>query len=229
MTSLKENYQELTANINRLIEKCPEASNEIETICVSKYASLQQMSLLYDLGVRHFGENRPLIFKDKYDALKSKDQIIWHFIGQLQSRMVKTIINQIDYLHSLDRLSLAKEIQKRADHPVKCFLQVNISGEASKSGINPDQIDSFIEDIQIYDKLQIIGLMTMAPYEAQEAELLDIFNQLRQLRDDIQAKNILDTSFKELSMGMTRDYPQAIACGATYLRIGSAFFKNIEN
>ena len=108
-----------------------------------------------------------------------------HFIGSLQSRKVKEVINEIDYLHALDRLSLAKEINKRADHEIACFIQVNVSGEESKHGIALNEVNHFIEQIQQYDKIKIVGLMTMAPYTEDTAYIRQLFKQLRVKRDEI--------------------------------------------
>ena len=102
-------------------------------IAVTKYVTIERAKEAYQAGIRHFGENRLEGFKEKKAALP--DDAIFHFIGSLQSRKVKDVINEVDYFHALDRLSLAKEINKRANHVISCFVQVNVSGEESKHGI----------------------------------------------------------------------------------------------
>ena len=105
-------------------------------------------------------------------------------IGSLQRRKVKDVINLVDYFHALDSVKLAQEIQKRAEHPIKCFLQVNISGEESKHGFAPDELDDVLAEIAQLDKIEIVGLMTMAPFEASQEELQDIFQKLTNFRNN---------------------------------------------
>ena len=124
----------------------------------------------------------------------------WHFIGSLQTRKVKEIINEIDYLHSLDRLSLAKEIQKRADKKVKCFIQVKTSSEESKQGLAIEETVSFIQSLQELDKIEVVGLMTMAPFTEEEEEIRRCFKTLRMLQTEVQELELLHAPCKELSM-----------------------------
>ena len=146
-------------------------------------------------------------------------------IGSLQRRKVKDVINFVDYFHALDSVKLAQEIQKRAEHPIKCFLQVNISGEESKHGFAPDELDDVLAEIAQLDKIEIVGLMTMAPFEASQEELQDIFSKTHQLQKQLEKKQLKNMPISELSMGMSRDFEVAIANGATYVRIGTSFFK----
>ncbi|MCR8968617.1 YggS family pyridoxal phosphate-dependent enzyme [Facklamia sp. 7083-14-GEN3] len=194
-------------------------------VAVTKFVDAKTTRDLYDLGVREMGENRSDKFLAKLEALEDiQSDITWHFIGHLQSRQVKLIINQVDYLHSLDRLSLAKEIQKRAEHPVKCFLQVNVSGEETKGGFDPDRVMEAVEAIEVYDKVQIVGLMTMAPIDAGETELHSYFSELKELQEKVASKNYAWAPCKDISMGMSRDYHVALEEGASYIRVGSALF-----
>ena len=146
-------------------------------------------------------------------------------IGSLQRRKVKEVINYVDYFHALDSMKLAQEIQKRASHPIKCFIQVNISGEESKHGFAPEELDALLPEMENLDNLQIVGLMTMAPFEASQDELQAIFAATHQLQKELQKKQLKNMPFTELSMGMSRDYDVAIANGATFVRIGTSFFK----
>ena len=175
-------------------------------------------------GIQHIGENRVDKFLEKYQALKEYD-LTWHLIGSLQRRKVKDVINLVDYFHALDSVKLAQEIQKRAEHPIKCFLQVNISGEESKHGFAPDELGDVLAEIAQLDKIEIVGLMTMAPFEASQEELQDIFSKTHQLQKQLEKKQLKNMPFSELSMGMSRDFEVAIANGATYVRIGTSFFK----
>ena len=127
-------------------------STKPNVIAVTKYVTIERAKEAYEAGIRHFGENRLEGFQKK-EALPS-DAVI-HFIGSLQSRKVKDVINDVDYFHALDRLSLAKEINKRAEHKIKCFLQVNVSGEASKHGIALEDVDQFIDDLKNMTKSKL--------------------------------------------------------------------------
>ena len=142
-----------------------------------------------------------------------------HFIGSLQSRKVKEVINDIDYLHALDRLSLAKEINKRADHEIACFVQVNVSGEESKHGIALNEVNHFIEQMKQYDNIKIVGLMTMAPYTDDTAYIRQLFKQLRLKRDEIKNLKLDYAPCDDLSMGMSNDYAIAVEEGASFIII----------
>ncbi|MGS0650236.1 YggS family pyridoxal phosphate-dependent enzyme, partial [Staphylococcus arlettae] len=173
----------------------------------------------YDAGLRHFGENRVEGFLAKQNALP--DDAVFHFIGTLQTRKVKEVINQVDYFHALDRLKLAKEIQKRAEHKVKCFIQVNVSEEESKQGITINEINDFIEAIKEYDNIEVVGLMTMAPLTGDVDYIRQLFNTLKEKQSEIQALNLSYAPCTELSMGMSNDYQLAAEAGASFVRIGT--------
>jgi len=208
-------------NINVVRQRIQGVDNReaVNIVAATKYADALQMGELYRSGIVKMGENR-------VDAMLAKKREIdlpieWHFIGTLQSRKVKRVINEIDYLHSLDRLSLAMEIEKHRETPLKCFIQVNVSGEASKKGLAPDEISPFVDELAQYSKIEVVGLMTMAPHSEDTAMIRTCFQKLKMLQQDIQQKY---TSCKELSMGMSNDYLIAIEEGATYIRLGSVLF-----
>lgn len=198
--------------------------DQVNVIAVTKYVDVATTEALVKTGIQHIGENRVDKFLEKYQALKEYD-LTWHLIGSLQRRKVKDVINLVDYFHALDSVKLAQEIQKRAEHPIKCFLQVNISGEESKHGFAPDELDDVLAEIAQLDKIEIVGLMTMAPFESSQEELQDIFSKTHQLQKQLEKKQLKNMPFSELSMGMSRDFEVAIANGATYVRIGTSFFK----
>ncbi|MDO5457060.1 MAG: YggS family pyridoxal phosphate-dependent enzyme [Atopococcus tabaci] len=214
--------EKLKQNIKNIYEQAGDA----EVIAVTKYVDIEAMKSLYNQGVRLFAENRAQELLEKQDLLGDlNEEIEWHFIGRLQRRPVKDIINRIDYLHSLDRMSLVKEVDKRAEGIIKCFLQVNISQEEQKAGFAVEELEEVIQEIADYPNIEIIGLMTMAPYEAEEDELNHIFSSLKNEQEKIAALNLPYAPCQELSMGMSRDYHLAVAHGATYVRVGSAFFE----
>lgn len=198
--------------------------DSVNIIAVTKYVDISTAEALVNTGIQHIAENRVDKFLEKYQALKDYN-LTWHLIGSLQRRKVKDVINLVDYFHALDSVKLAQEIQKRAEHPIKCFLQVNISGEESKHGFSVDELDTVLADIAQLDKIKIVGLMTMAPFEASQEELQDIFSRTHQLQKQLENKQLKNMPFSELSMGMSRDFEVAIENGATYVRIGSSFFK----
>ena len=220
----------LVANADLVRQQVETARNkanrqdQVNVIAVTKYVDIATTEALVKTGIQHIGENRVDKFLEKYQALKEYD-LTWHLIGSLQRRKVKDVINLVDYFHALDSVKLAQEIQKRAEHPIKCFLQVNISGEESKHGFAPDELDDVLAEIAQLDKIEIVGLMTMAPFEASQEELQDIFSKTHQLQKQLEKKQLKNMPFSELSMGMSRDFEVAIANGATFVRIGTSFFK----
>ncbi|MCW6677473.1 YggS family pyridoxal phosphate-dependent enzyme [Aerococcaceae bacterium NML180378] len=223
--------EQLTQNIAVIQQRidAQQAEQSVHLIAVTKTVSPEWMRHLYQQGIQCFAENRTQMLIEKQEALKDNcPQIEWHFIGRLQTRQVKDVINHIDYLHSLDRLNLAKEIDKRAQKEVRCFVQVNVSGEPTKAGIRPDNLLEMLEALAQYPKICVVGLMTMAPFEAPEAEIRQQFQQLKQLQQMVANYHLKHAPCTELSMGMSQDYPIAIQEGATFIRVGSAFFEEMN-
>lgn len=221
---LEKNTSQVLENVAQATQQVNRSEKSVEVIAVTKYVDSSTAKELIKAGIHHIGENRVDKFLDKYQALKD-EQVTWHLIGTLQRRKVKDVINYVDYFHALDSVKLAQEINKRAEHIIKCFLQVNISKEASKHGFTVEEIATILPELEKLEKIQIVGLMTMAPFEANEAELNAIFQQANQLQKRLQRKQIPNMPFTDLSMGMSRDYAIAIANGSTFVRIGTAFFK----
>ena len=201
----------------------------VQLIAVTKTVSANMMRQMYQYGQKRFGENRVNVLLDKQAALADiASDCEWHFIGRLQTRQVKEVVHHVDYIHSLDRLKLAEEIQKRATQAVKCFVQVNVSGEQSKAGFSPAELVNVITQLAQYDRIQVVGLMTMEPFDAPEEELHQYFKLLHELQQVIKQLQLPHAPCKELSMGMSQDYQIAIQEGATYVRIGTALFDGIE-
>ncbi|EOH78989.1 YggS family pyridoxal phosphate-dependent enzyme [Enterococcus malodoratus] len=205
-----------------LVSRNPE---DITMVAVTKSVDSNAANELVELGVTDLAENRVDKLLEKKQSLSQNQQIKWHLIGNLQRRKVKLIINEIDYFHALDSLRLAQEIQKRAEHQINCFIEVNVSGEESKHGIQPKELPSFIEELEGLDKINVIGLMTMAPYEASQQEVRDIFSTLKRLQESMKKLNLQYAPCTELSMGMSQDFKTAIEEGATFVRIGTALFR----
>lgn len=218
MKSVKENLVEINSQICNSSEES-EFNTAPQVIVVTKYVTIDRTKEAYEAGLKNFGENRIEGFLEKKKHLP--DDAIMHFIGSLQTRKVKDIINEIDYLHALDRLKLAKEIEKRAEHVVKCFVQVNVSGEESKHGMSPDDVIPFIHELKDFKHIEIVGLMTMAPLTEDKIKLRQYYNQLRLLKEKVQSLNLSYAPCTELSMGMSNDFNEAILEGASYVRIGT--------
>lgn len=217
---VKDKLGIVNAKIRAACEASGRNPEDITIVAVTKYVSNERAIEALDAGLIHFGENRDEGLTSKWDVLEDKPA--WHFIGTLQSRKVKNIIDKVSYIHSLDRMSLAKEINKRATKPVSCFVQVNISGEESKHGLSPEQALPFIEELGRFDKVKVAGLMTMLPNIDDEEALRGYFRQMKSLQERIAAEHLEHAPCKELSMGMSNDYMIAIEEGATFIRVGTA-------
>lgn len=221
MSKLNQRIQEIEENIQAACKKTGRDRSEITVVAVTKGVSSTRAKEVVAAGIHDLGENRTEVLVQKQQDMV-EEKAVWHYIGNIQSRRVRDIVGNIGYLHSLSRLSIAKEINKRAKEPIDCFVQVNISGESSKSGVSPDKLEDFIAELSAYDKIRVVGLMTMAPHTDDEAVIRPVFRQMKELRDRIVEKNIPHAPCTELSMGMSNDYTIAIEEGATYLRIGTA-------
>ena len=222
--NLKENTERVFQQIKDASQQAGREANSVSVLAVTKYVDVPTAEALLPLGVHHIGENRVDKFLEKYEALKGRN-ITWHLIGTLQRRKVKDVIQYVDYFHALDSLKLAEEIQKRSDRVVKCFLQVNISREESKHGFSKEELLELLPELATLDKIEYVGLMTMAPFEASSDELKEIFKATQDLQLEIREKQIPNMPMTDLSMGMSRDYKEAIEFGSTFVRIGTAFLK----
>ncbi|NLB82594.1 MAG: YggS family pyridoxal phosphate enzyme, partial [Clostridiaceae bacterium] len=147
---IRKDIQKFLANIPK----------NITIVAATKYVDVSEMVYLLDNGINNFGENRVEDFLRKYEALKDHS-IIWHFIGHLQRNKAHKIINKIDYLHSLDSLKLAEEIDKRRETPLPCFVEVSVNHEESKNGVLYDETLDFIKSLQQFSKIKVVGLMMM--------------------------------------------------------------------
>ncbi|MDG3200443.1 YggS family pyridoxal phosphate-dependent enzyme [Streptococcus suis] len=222
--NFQKNKDAIFSAVAKAAEKAGCPSESVKVIAVTKYVDSSIANQLVNTGITHIGENRVDQFLEKYNALADK-QLTWHLIGTLQRRKVKDIIPFVDYFHALDSVKLAQEIDKRATKIVKCFLQVNVSGEESKHGFAVSEIDAALAEISLLENIELVGLMTMAPIDATDDELDEIFSKMQEIQEELATRNLPRMPFTELSMGMSGDFERAIAHGATYVRIGSAFFE----
>ena len=227
--AVKDQLTEIQAQIDSACERSGRARERVEIIAVTKYVSISRAKEALDAGIYHVGENRVEEGLEKWKELGNDGT--WHFIGNLQSKKVKNIIQQFDYIHSLDRISLAKEIEKRMEdnEKIKCFVQVNVSGEESKSGISPQESISSIKQLAEYPSIEVAGLMTMAPLVEDVETLRPYFRKLREIKEEAEALRLPHAPCHELSMGMSNDYIVAVEEGATFVRIGSALVGSEES
>ena len=220
---LTENLQSVKEKIRR---KCLEVNrdpSEVKLIAVSKNFGIEEINEAFSNGIKDFGENRAQELDIKYERLG--DKITWHFIGNLQRNKVRFVVNSAEYIHSVDSLLLASEINKYAvkkNKIQKVLLQIKTSYEETKSGLTDY---SEIKDLAFYcedfKNLELIGLMTIAPFTEDISLIKKSFGQLRKIKERLNSESL---KINELSMGMTSDFEIAIEEGATMLRIGSAIF-----
>lgn len=218
--TVARNLAAIREKIEGACKKVNRQADEITIIGVTKYVTIERTKELLAAGNIDIGENRTEEMLKKYEEIG--DEANWHFIGTLQSRKVKDVIGKVSAIHSLDRLSIAKQINNRSEKDLDCFIQVNVSGEESKHGLAIEDVIPFIEQLKEYEKVKVVGLMTMAPHVEDEAVLRGVFTELRNLRDDIQAKSYAHAPCPYLSMGMSNDYEIAIEEGATHIRLGTS-------
>jgi len=227
---LKRNLERVRENIERACQRAGRGSNCVKLLGATKTKPPQVLRWAYELGLRVFGENRVQEFLKKWEALRDLD-IEWHFIGRLQSNKVKYIIDKVVLIHSVDRPSLVDELQKRASKKgldkVDVLLEVNVGGEETKGGVEPENAPQLMEYIlKNAPLLRVRGLMTIPSYRENPEEVRPYFRRLRELRDKLQEE--FGMELPELSMGMSHDYPVAIEEGATIVRVGSAIFGERE-
>lgn len=219
MAKIVDNLIGIQKNIEQAKQRTL-ATQDVKIIAVTKEVDVERTQEAIDAGLHHLGENRPEGLSEKLAHIDHA--VSWHYIGSLQTRKVKQVINQVDYLHSLDRLSLADEIEKRATKVVKCFVQANVSGEESKHGLTQEQVLTFVEALAGYTKIEVVGLMTMAPNTEDEQVIRNVFRELKLLQQQVVQLNLPYAPCTELSMGMSNDYEIAVEEGATFVRIGTA-------
>ena len=204
------------------IEKVTSQYPNVKLVAATKYMNIEQTRQLIDAGVKCIGENRAEIFLEKYEALKDYN-VEWHFFGVLQSRKIKDVVNKIDCLHSLEKLSVAIELDKKLEKPLDCFVQVNISEEPNKQGIPINKVKPFIKSLAKLQNIRVIGLMCIAKLTYDEEILDRQFSRMREAKEEIEAMNLDYAPCHELSMGMSNDYRIALRNGSTTIRIGRRF------
>lgn len=220
--SLAGNISHVKARIHAAAGRSDRCPDDISLIAVTKTIPVAVIEQAIVHGISLLGENRVQEAKSKYAVIA--DRAAWHMVGHLQTNKVKDALSIFSVIHSLDSLHLAREIDKRAEKPVPCLIEVNTSEETTKFGIKPAQVQEFITALQHYGNIEIQGLMTIGPgWAIQDPEASrPCFALLRTLRDNLQEQ--FHKPLPVLSMGMTSDFEVAIEEGSTMVRIGTAIF-----
>lgn len=218
---LAENLKVVQKEIVAALSRAGRSGEKVRLVTVTKTVGPEQIREAVALGLRDFGENRLQEAKPK---LQLFPELRWHFIGHLQTNKVKDVLAGFNLIHSLDRFSLARELQRRAerlDMEARCLLQLNISGEKSKFGLAANELPDFLDALRDFTRIKVEGLMTMAPWSDDPEEARPVFRRLRELQQTHARPGM---KLRELSMGMTNDYTVAVEEGATMVRIGTALF-----
>ncbi len=225
MSKIKNNIELIQEEIKNTLNKS-NRNDDITLIAVSKTVGVKEINEALDSGIENLGENKVQEVERKRSDVSKK--AIWHLIGTLQTNKVKYIIKTVDLIHSLDRVPLAKEIDKRAkenDLVMNCLVQVNISLEDSKHGLLAEEVYDFVKEISSnYKNIKILGLMGMAPFEVEVEQTRPYFKKLKTLFDELSKLPLENVEMKYLSMGMTNDYKIAIEEGSNMIRVGTGIF-----
>jgi len=221
--SLVENHEKIQQRIRAACDRCDREPNSVTLLAVTKGQPPEIVRAAADLGLMLFGENKVQEAKAKIPLCPGR--LRWHFIGHLQSNKCRDAVELFEMIQSVDSLSLAQEINQRAESAAKTMpvlLEVNVAGEASKSGWQPDRLLAELKEINAQPRIEIHGLMTVPPWSAEPEKVRPHFRRLRELK--LECEQILGAPLPHLSMGMSGDFDVAIEEGATMVRIGTALF-----
>lgn len=225
MIDIARNLEIVESKIRAACGKSGRCFADVKLVAVSKTQSVERISQLAELGVVDFGENRVQELLEKRPQISH--DITWHMIGHLQTNKVKSIIDKVALIHSVDSLRLAKEIDKQAkivEKTMEILIEINIAGEESKHGIEPGELSEFLTEVATYKNIVVKGLMCLAPYVENPEENRVYFRKMRQMFVDSKGLSANNISMEHLSMGMTNDYEVAIEEGATIVRVGTGIF-----
>jgi len=225
MSVIGKNIERVRGKIADAAGKSGRSLSDVRLMAVTKTVDDERIMEAIEVGIDIIGENYVQEAKRKIE--KMGKNVEWHLIGHLQTNKAKYAVRLFDMIHSVDRLGVAVELDKRAklsENFVKILVEVNLSGEESKSGVSEEGVIDLIRDISLLENLSIKGLMTMPPWFDEPEDARPFFSALRGLRDRIAEENIDGVHMDELSMGMTGDYAVAVEEGATIVRVGRAIF-----
>lgn len=227
--NIEERLAAVKENIKNAAQKCGRSPEDITLVAVTKTHGPDVINEAIRLGVTDIGENRPQELRDKYNDIMP---VRWHQIGHLQTNKIKYIIDKVCLIHSVDSVKLMEEINRQAEKhclTMDILIEVNISGEETKFGVNPNELDEILKRAGYLRNIKVTGLMTIAPKTDEKLKNKVHFNKMYNLYLDIGAKKYDNVSMRYLSMGMSGDYEAAIEAGANMVRVGSAIFGAREN
>jgi pyridoxal phosphate enzyme (YggS family) len=227
---LRENIDRIRGEIAEAAVRSGRTAEAVRLVAATKYVDTAITRQVADTGVFDLGESRPQEIWAKAPELTDLP-IRWHLIGHLQRNKVRRTLPLVSLIHSVDSLRLLDELQSegaRLPHKVAILLEVNISGDATKTGFSPAEIEGVLVAAAAYDHLQVQGLMSMAGLDTDAVTAGKQFNSVRELRDSLQRNCPPNISLDELSMGMSGDFGEAIAAGATMVRVGSSLFEGLS-
>lgn len=229
MSSILINYKEVCQNVAKAVQKSGRQLDSAKILVISKGQSVKNIQTLLDLGQTRFGENYAQEWRSKQLELE-KTPIEWHFVGRLQSNKLKYLIDHIKLFHSLDRWELAvkmDEMSEKKNIKTSVLIEVDLANQSSKTGIHEAELSSFVEKLNGLQHLDLQGFMTFPPPNENPEDSRPYYKGLREILFEFNQKNVYKTPLTELSMGMSNDYEVATEEGATYLRIGRTFFKDL--
>lgn len=214
---IEDKVREVRFRIARACQRSHRSPDEVTLVAITKGVSAETIRCAFHCGIRHFGENRVQEAETKLAQLSDlRSEITWHMVGHLQTNKAKKALELFDIIHSVDSLRLAEVLSRRAGRTFPVLLQVNVSGETSKSGFSVAEVAVALDTISQLPNIKVIGLMTIAPLSIDPEVVRPVFRKLRELRDQL--------GLEHLSMGMSDDFEVAVEEGATMVRIGRAIF-----
>ncbi len=221
---LRKNYENLFERVEKACLRAGRKPEEVKVLGASKGQSEEKIRVLHSLGLKLFGENYVQEAEKKIKNLADLD-IDWHFIGRLQTNKAKKAVSLFSTIHSLDRLSLAEELEKRAsslNKRINVLIEVNIGHEATKAGVFEKNLEEFVKELKNFPNLNLVGLMCLPPLTDDERKTRSYFKKMKVLFERI--KPLVGEEFTELSMGTSSDFEIAVEEGATIIRIGTLLF-----
>jgi PLP dependent protein len=225
MADVGGNYRKLVERIDEAAAKSGREASAIKLLAAAKSQRIDAIRAALAAGVTLIGENYVQEAGEKKGEISTP--VEWHMIGHLQRNKVRLAVGLFDVIESLDNLALARELDKegrRCGQIIRAFVEINLGGEESKTGIAKKHVPSLLESVAKLANLRVEGLMTVPPFRQDPEQVRPYFRELRELKEKIRESGFPNVDLKELSMGMTHDYPVAVEEGATIVRIGTALF-----
>ena len=225
-SDVEYNYRTICENIARAAQSVGKTADDIIFLAATKTVDAPTINHAISLGLSYIGENRVQELLSKYDDY-DLDHASLQFIGHLQTNKVRQLVGKVDMIQSVDSVRLAREISRCSEKlgvSTDILVEVNIGREENKSGVMPEQLTELLDEIREIPSIKVRGLMSITPICENSQEICKFFDNMRHIFLDIRAKKIDNISMDVLSMGMSDDYEEAIKCGATMVRVGSALF-----